>query len=232
VAGFVVAGCSLDDGHRDGGKKPFLTPLPGLAERLANDPVLRVECDDENYHRPCPDIVVYGGQGGPGPLIPPPVIGTEAPNIKVEFRVTDVTNEAISGNGISASEHFVFRADIPLPNTSMNWGWGLQLPPGETTSVDLPISRSIILGGCTSPPPVIPVEFSNEIWHTVTVSENPLEFSSVEIGSFEAADDSSLVPTGYWVFDYRLLATTPNSDASEFHVRGTVSVVCTVDEHP
>jgi hypothetical protein len=79
---------------------------------------------------------------------------------------------------------------------------------------------------------VIPVEFSNEVWHTITVSEDPPSITSVEIGSFEAVDDSSLVPTGYWVFDYKLLATAPDSVASEFRVRGTVSVVCTADEHP
>jgi hypothetical protein len=135
-------------------RQAFLTPLPGLAERLANDPVLRVERG--GYDRPRPDIVFYGGQGGPGPVIPPPVVGADVPHIKVEFRVTDITNTAISGNGISATAYFGFRASTPLTSLAMNWGYGLQLPPGETTSVGLPVSRWIILNGCASPPPVIP----------------------------------------------------------------------------
>jgi hypothetical protein len=59
-----------------------------------------------------------------------------------------------------------------------------------------------------------PVELSHEVWHNA-----PDPAPSVKIGSFEARDDSSLVPTGYWVFDYTLLATIPDSVASEFRPR-------------
>ena len=192
-----------------------------------NHPRVRRACRHNERDEACPKFLRFGDAAGPGPFIPPNFT-TETPNLLVVFVLHEVTNTLVLGNGVGGGGvvDFRFEVDSPVssieePTIASGIGYGPNFPPGTTRDNILIIWQSIVLGGCNSPPPVIPVDFRNRVG---------TQFGDVhfqEVGSFEAVDDTSLVPTGFWNFQYTVRAFGNSADVSDFRVRGKVSVVCT-----
>jgi hypothetical protein len=57
-------------------------------------------------------------------------------------------------------------------------------------------------------------------------AENILD-NYVSIGQFDAVDDTTLQPNGFWTFAYTIRATGTQGGVSDFKFRGIVSITCT-----
>jgi hypothetical protein len=219
-SGIKIVKTEIDRGQPT--EEPFLTPLPELTARLADDPALREACRGDRYEDRCAELLYHGGPGSAGPVIAP-AFAAEVRNLRIAFVLTEISNTLVSGNGIAL--HLLFNFGVnATPNTiHVSSGMiGPHIQPGTSESFSFPVWTGIVPDGCIDPPAVIAVEFHNDIREYTPASD-----SYAEVGVFEAEDNTSLVPTGYWSFDYTVRAEAEDGDASDFRIRGTVSVVCT-----
>ena len=81
------------------------------------------------------------------------------------------------------------------------------------------IYNGLVLDGCGTTP-VFPVDFHSE------VNDREDFFEPVLLGEFDATDNTTLQPTGFWTFFYKIRVTLGN-DVSDFKFSGTVSATCT-----
>jgi hypothetical protein len=209
-----------------GGK--FLTPLSSSLFLSADDPRVRSTCRDKTR---CARFLKYGSDAaGPGPFIPP-VVQAEAPNLLITFTLETIQNEPVSGEGIGyngVDPGFDFYIDSAVvtdewpnngPLDANVISVGEIVYPGQTVDVNAVVWQGLVPDGCNNPPPVIPIEFRNRIMVPAPFYE--------EAGEYLASDNTSLVSTGFWNFQYTMSATAPlPHGTSHFTMRGKVSVIC------
>jgi hypothetical protein len=168
----------------------------------------------------------FGGPVSPGGI---PSIDDEAtplpPHLRVMFIVQQMENEVVSGGGVgtpcwarwethsaaATAELFEDWVSLPAP------------PPGEVW----PVSHAnmfydaLVQGGCGNTP-LFPVEFHSSVGEAENILDN-----YVSIGQFDAVDDTTLQPNGFWTFAYTIRATGTQGGVSDFKFRGIVSITCT-----
>jgi hypothetical protein len=201
-------------------RQRFLTPLDGSLFLPPNDPRVRRACRDNDSNTECPKFLRYGNDvAGSGPFIPPS-FKADVPHLLVTFTLRDVAHVPIAGDGVG-SDHVTFRffldSSISSAEVPTEWsGYGVGgFLPNTTENFNVIMWQAIIYSGCVTPPPVIPLVFRNEIGA-----------SPEGDGLFEAADNTSLVPTGFWNVQYAVRVTDSARNISDYRVRGFVSVVC------
>jgi hypothetical protein len=213
----------------DHAPRTFLTPLAQSPHLSPQDPRLLEACRFNQSPEQCLHSLRYGNSsGGRSPVVPPSVT-TNLPHLHVMFTLQDLANTLVAGNGIGGDGETVdLRFEVDSSVSSSEWptvfvglavGW---LDPGVSNPYYSILWQSVILNGCVDPPPVIPVHFKNSI--SVLSGGMPTEVEAV--GLFEADDNTSLVPTGFWNFEYTVHASDSEGDASDIRVRGKASVVC------
>lgn len=156
-------------------------------------------------------------------------------NLRLYFIVETLENAIVSGGGVNPA------SVTQLQRVGVNWRGSSPSAsieryadmPGETGRVGLPmplagevweidhnnvIYDALVIDGCGSVP-VFPIDFS---------SQAMLDYDwDVVFAEFDAYDDSTLTPTGYWTFGYSMSVMDGNGAESVFHLSGRVVAECT-----
>lgn len=223
-------------------RAPFLSPLKHSLFLHPDDPRVTATCQEPDERGECAPVLRFGGTGEPGPVIPP-VFGTDVRHLWLGFRLTSIRNVPIAGGGVpiivegerATNTLFGFSSPVIEGGPTINYSTGVNAVPGETRTRNDLIWRGVLEDGCISPPPVIPIDFTGVLRLGIDEEGNYNPFSGelVDVDVFETTDDSSLVPTGFWNFQYTLRASVSGGDiVSDFEFSGKVSVLCTNDLSP
>ena len=213
-------------------RRRFLFPLqlPALVVRSDASPLFERLCLSIVGKVRCPETATYGDtvvgssrSAGPGGG-PDDVAALLPANLRVSFVLQEMENEIVSGGGVDIPAWAVWETTSSAATDESGGPFSLPAPgPGETWDVPHAnlIYNAIVEDGCGNTP-VFPVEFHS----SVNEMEDFLsEF--VEIGDFDAVDNSTLTPNGFWTFSYTIRAVGTNGGVSDFKFRGVVSVTCT-----
>jgi hypothetical protein len=213
--------------EQTGRNKPFLFPLrlPAMVERSESTPLVSRLCDYIARSVRCPESAVENGTVvGYSPIGD---ITTEPPpNLRITFVLQQMENEVISGDGVDIFRWAFWETSSPIATEEASGPYGLPAPgPDEIWDVTFhnQIYDAIVEEGCGSTP-VFPVQFDSWIEEGMDLED------SVVIGEFNATDNSTLQPNGFWNFAYTIRATGTNDGVSDFHFKGVVTVTCTNED--
>lgn len=157
-------------------------------------------------------------------------------NLRVKFTMTSISNQVVSGEGVNANieipadngswvlfDSYSETADLEIIDSgapSAMGNYAIPLPaPGMTFQLDAyyVIYDALVFDGCGNLP-YFPINFKS----IVRDFDNDAEI----LGEFSSYDNTSLIPNGYWHFDYVIRAMDSNGDESDFSFAGLVEVLC------
>lgn len=213
----------------------FLFPLRLPMVRSDPDPLIRrlVESITRPVQFPAftaENGAVVGRFGGPAPQGGFPPIDDEAAPLPAHLRVTfilqQMENEVVSGGGVGIPCWARWETHSSVATEEFEEGGPFSLPapgPGEVWPVPHAngIYDALVEDGCGNTP-LFPVEF-----HSSVGEMEDILAPYVQIGQFDAVDDTTLQPNGFWTFAYTIRATGTQGGVSDFKFRGIVSVTCT-----
>lgn len=216
-------------------KANFLFPLRLPIVRSEPDPLVRRLCKSIARSVRSPAFTaengaVVGRFGGPAPQggFPPidDVAATLPAHLRVSFILQQMENEIVSGGGVDIPCWARWETHSSAATEEFGDGGPFSLPapgPGEIWPIPHAngIYDALVEDGCGNTP-VFPVEF-----HSSVGEMEDILAPYVLIGQFDAVDDTTLQPNGFWTFFYTIRATGTNGGVSDFKFRGIVSVTCT-----
>jgi hypothetical protein len=214
----------------------FLFPLRLPLVRSDADPVFHRLCRSiARSSIRCPESTVendtvIGNFGGPAPQggVSPAddLVATLPANLRVSFILQQMENEVVSGNGVGTPCWARWETHSSVATEEKGEGGPFTLPapgPGEIWPVPHAngIYDALVQDGCGSTP-VLPVTFHSSVGEMEDILS-----PYVLIGQFDAVDNTTLQPNGFWTFSYTIRATGTQGGVSDFKFRGIVSVTCT-----
>ncbi len=210
---------------------PLRLPVVGsdpnpLFSRLCKSIARSVRCPHDTVENSTV-IGRFGGSSPQGPAASISGLVAELPaSLRVTFVLQQMENEVVSGNGVDVPCWARWETHSPIATEEREEGGPFSLPapgPGEIWPVPYHngIYDALVQEGCGSTP-VFPVEFQSSVGEMEDIL-SPF----VLIGQFNAVDNTTLQPNGFWNFSYTIRATGTSGGVSDFKFRGTVSVTCT-----
>lgn len=208
----------------------FIFPLRLPIVRSSPDPLVQRLCKSIARSVRSPEFTaengaVIGRFSGPAPQGGIPPIDDVPAHLCVTFILQQMENEVVSGGGVETPCWARWETHSAVATEEFGEGGPFSLPapgPGEIWPVPHAngIYDALVEDGCGNTP-VFPVEF-----HSSVGEMEDILAPYVLIGQFDAVDDTTLQPNGFWTFSYTIRATGTQGGVSDFEFRGIVSITC------
>ena len=138
------------------------------------------------------------------------------PHLRVDFLVQTLENLAVNNGGAIQDMRINWSAHSPIATDEPKFKPDSWIPPpGNSLQFnDPPIYIGLVTNGCGNVA-TFPITFYSEVYNGGNI-----------FGSFNATDNNTIQPNGYWNFSYTIRVSDNNGNQSDIRIKGIVRALC------